>query len=40
LEAEGVQKALRQAHRLQTLYRKDMERFFAFLDSLSDSAEQ
>lgn len=40
LEAEGVHKALKQAHRLQTLYQKDMERFFAFLDNLSDSADQ
>ena len=35
LDAEGVQKALRQAHRLQEVYSEDLEHFIAFLDSLT-----
>ncbi len=35
LEPEGVQKALHQAHTLQTVYQADIERFMKFLDTLS-----
>lgn len=35
LKAEGVQKALVQAHRLRKLYRDDLEKFIAFLDGLT-----
>ena len=36
LEPEGVQRALAQAHRLQSVYRQDINQFFIFLDSLKD----
>jgi hypothetical protein len=35
LEVEGVQKALKQAHRLHTIYRQELGDFIAFLDSMS-----
>jgi hypothetical protein len=40
LEAEGVRKALRQAHRLRKIYPQDLGRFLAFLDSLSQAADE
>jgi hypothetical protein len=36
LETEGVQKALRQGHRLKAIYQKDIGDFIAFLDHLSE----
>jgi hypothetical protein len=36
LESEGVKRALAQAHRLKRVYSKDLDRFVAFLDRLTD----
>ena len=35
LEVEGVQKALKQAHRLHTIYQQELGNFITFLDSMS-----
>lgn len=39
LDEEGVQKALKQAHRLKKVYLEDLERFIAFLDELTEAAQ-
>jgi len=40
LEAEGVLRALRQAHHLKTVYQIDLENFINFLDQLTANNEQ
>lgn len=39
LEMEGVQKALKQARRLQAVYREDLRQFIDFLDHLNKGDE-
>ncbi len=39
LKAEGVQKALEQAHQLQAVYLEDLNRFIAFLDDMGTDKE-